>query len=117
MIVSVEVDVLITQAKKNESRGLYRRALQLWRKVYNHCSLNELQSDLATSRILFCQEQLKANVGNAIVKLGSGSNVEEDKIRIRELLTQGYSIKQIQYITGRSSAFIYKYNPQGKQVL
>lgn len=115
--MSAEVNALIVLAQLNETKGFYRRALRIWREVSTHFDADKTQCRLAAEKIDLCSLHLQIK-SPAVALTGNDKkqNIERDKIRIQQLLQQGYSIKEIQLITGRSSAFIYKYNPRSKPI-
>lgn len=115
--MSTEMNALIMLAQLNESKGFYRRARSLWQEISTSLLADNEQCRLAWEKINLCNLQLQMK---ATAEPAGGSSkkqdVERDKIKIQQLLLQGHSIKEIQQITGRSSAFIYKYNPRGKAI-
>lgn len=117
LIMSAEVNALIVLAQLNETKGFYRRALRIWREVSTHFDADKTQCRLASEKIDACHLHLQIK-SPSVALAGSEKKqlVERDKIRIQQLLKQGYSIKEVQLMTGRSSAFIYKYNPRSKPI-
>ena len=113
--MSAEVNALIMLAQLNESKGFYRRALRIWQEISTSFLANKEQCHLAWEKIDVCnlQLQMKSPV-DVMPSNARRQDVERDKIKIQLLLQQGYSVKEIQLMTGRSSAFIYKYNPKNK---
>lgn len=115
--MTAEVNVLILLAQCNESKGFYRRALRLWQEISTHFDATKDQCRLAWEKISACHLQLQINTPREVVTRDSRKqDVERDKLRIQQLLSQGHSIKEVQHITGRSIAFIYKYNPRNKTI-
>lgn len=115
--MSAEVNALIMLAQLNESKGFFRRALCIWQEISTSVLANREQCRMAWDKINVCHLQLQMKSTREVVSNDSRKQgVERDKIKIQQLLMQGYSIKEIQLMTGRSSAFIYKYNPQGKAI-
>lgn len=115
--MSAEVNALIMLAQLNESKGFFRRALCIWQDISISVLATSEQCRMAWDKINLCRLQLQMK---AVPEAASGNSrkqdVERDKIKIQQLLQQGYSIKEIQLMTGRSSAFIYKYNPKTKAI-
>ncbi|MGL5699674.1 MAG: PerC family transcriptional regulator [Kluyvera sp.] len=115
--MTAEVNSLIMLAQLNEAKGFYRRALRIWQEISTSFLADREQCHLAREKINDCNLQLQMKSTSEIAPCNSKKkDVERDKIKIRQLLRQGYSIKEIQHMTGRSSAFIYKYNPRGKSI-
>lgn len=113
--MSAEVNALIMLAQLNEKKGFYRRAREVWQNITTHVRANSEQSRLAAEKIELCNVHLQMKLTTDIAPANSNrKDVEIDKIKIQQMLLQGYSVKEIQFMTGRSSAFIYKYNPKGK---
>ena len=115
--MTAEVNALIMLAQCNESKGFYRRALRIWQEISTHFDASKEQCRLAWDKISACHLQLQMNTpAVAPVQDSRKQNVERDKVKIQQLLAQGHSIKEIQHLTGRSIAFIYKYNPRNKTI-
>lgn len=113
--MSAEVNALIMLAQLNETKGLYRRAREIWQNITTHLRADREQTLMAAEKINLCNIQLQVKLAAEVSPANSKKkDVENDKIKIQQLLLQGYSVKEIQFMTGRSSAFIYKYNPKGK---
>ncbi|MDU5426052.1 MAG: hypothetical protein E6123_14425 [Clostridiales bacterium] len=115
--MSAEVNALIMLAQLNESKGFFRRALCIWQEISTSVLANSEQCRMAWDKINNCRLQLQMkSVREVPANNSRKQDIERDKIKIQQLLRQGYSIKEIQLMTGRSSAFIYKYNPQTKAI-
>lgn len=115
--MTAEVNALIMLAQCNESKGFYRRALRIWQEISTHFDATKEECRLAWDKIRACRLQLQINTPPVVVSRDSRKqDVERDKVRIQQLLAQGHSIKEIQHLTGRSIAFIYKYNPRSRTI-
>lgn len=95
LIMSAEINALIVLAQLNETKGFYRRALRLWREISTHFDADKAQCRLASEKIDNCSLHLRiksphdAPAGN-----DKKQHVERDKLKIQQLLKQGYSIKK-----------------------
>ncbi|WP_333496900.1 PerC family transcriptional regulator [Kluyvera sp. CHPC 1.251] len=114
--MTAEVNALIMLAQCNESKGFYRRALRIWQEISTHFDATKEQCRLAWDKISACHLQLQINTPVTVSRDSRKQDVERDKVKIQQLLAQGHSIKEIQHLTGRSIAFIYKYNPRNKTI-
>lgn len=117
--MTAEVNALILLAQCNESKGFYRPGNACsTAKFIDAFRCDERSVPLSVGENKRVSSSTANQYAREVVTRDNSrkQDVERDKLRIQQLLSQGHSIKEVQHITGRSIAFIYKYNPRNKTI-
>ncbi|MEX1843631.1 hypothetical protein KMW40_24775 [Enterobacter cloacae] len=102
----------ISDAYFLESKGLLRRAMAVWQMIASYPDTPLCDRELARNELTKLNELLVQKKKDAVIQKKQVSNrklnVESDRQRVLSYLKQGYTAGQIEGLTQRSSAFIYK---------
>lgn len=105
-------DSTISDAYFLESKGLLRRAMAVWQMISAYPDTPACDQELARNELAKLNELLEQKKKESVIKQKLISNrrlnVERDRQRVISYFKQGYTAGQIEGLTQRSSAFIYK---------
>lgn len=97
---------LLSHVQYLENAGLYRRALRVWQDIATHPGASDSERVTAWDKITSGLGNKEATPPAGEPKIDRRIVVAEDKKRIAEYLSLGYSSAQICGLTGRSRSFV-----------
>ncbi|MBW4201886.1 hypothetical protein JW319_10935 [Enterobacter cloacae subsp. cloacae] len=102
----------ISDAYYLESKGLLRRAMAVWQMISSYPDTSLCDRELARNELAKLNELIAQKKKESVIQKKQSSNrklnVESDRQRVLSYFKQGYTAGQIEGLTQRSSAFIYK---------